>query len=100
MDIQQEMMAKAQAAKAASRKLAVLSTGVKNAALLAMADALEKRAELILEANAADLEEARGKGLKRSYLDRLMLNEGRIRQMAEGLRQTAAQRPPRPRRIF
>ncbi|MCI6086769.1 MAG: glutamate-5-semialdehyde dehydrogenase [Selenomonas sp.] len=90
MDIQQEMMAKAQAAKAASRKLAVLSTGVKNAALLAMADALEKRAELILEANAADLEEARGKGLKRSYLDRLMLNEGRIRQMAEGLRQTAA----------
>ncbi|MDY4417549.1 MAG: gamma-glutamyl-phosphate reductase, partial [Selenomonas sp.] len=90
MDIQQEMMAKAQTAKAASRKLAVLSTGVKNAALLAMADALEKRAELILEANAADLEEARGKGLKRSYLDRLMLNEGRIRQMAEGLRQTAA----------
>ena len=90
MDIQQEMMAKAQAAKAASRKLAVLSTGVKNAALLAMADALEKRAELILEANAADLEEARGKGLKRSYLDRLMLNEARIQQMAEGLRQTAA----------
>ena len=36
------------------------------------------------------VEEARAKGLKRSYLDRLMLNEGRIRQMAEGLRQTAA----------
>ena len=90
MDIQQEMMAKAQAAKAASRKLAVLSTGVKNAALLEMANALEKRAELVLEANAADLEDARGKGLKRSYLDRLMLNEGRIQQMAEGLRQTAA----------
>ncbi len=90
MDIQKTMMEKAQAAKAASHKMAILSSGVKNAALMEMASALEKRAELVLEANAADLEEARGKGLKRSYLDRLMLNEGRIQQMAEGLRQTAA----------
>jgi len=90
MDIQKTMMEKAQAAKAASHKMAILSSSVKNAALMEMANALEKRAELVLEANAADLEEARGKGLKRSYLDRLMLNEGRIQQMAEGLRQTAA----------
>ena len=90
MDIQKTMREKAEAAKRASRALAILSTGVKNEALRAMADALEKRAELVLEANAQDLEEARAKGLKRSYLDRLMLNEGRIRQMAEGLRQTAA----------
>ena len=90
MDIQKTMMEKAQAAKAASHKMAILSSGVKNAALMEMASALEKRAELVLEANAADLEEARGKGLKRSYLDRLMLNEARIQQMAEGLRQTAA----------
>ena len=90
MDIQKTMMEKAQAAKAASHKMAILSSSVKNAALMEMANALEKRAELVLEANEADLEEARGKGLKRSYLDRLMLNEARIQQMAEGLRQTAA----------
>ncbi len=90
MDIQKTMMEKAQAAKVASHKMAILSSSVKNDALMEMANALEKRAELVLEANAADLEEARGKGLKRSYLDRLMLNEARIQQMAEGLRQTAA----------
>lgn len=90
MDINAEIRAKAEAAKAASRALGVLPTGVKNAALLAMADALEKRSELILAANEQDLEEARQKGLKRSYLDRLMLNDSRIAKMAEGLRQTAA----------
>lgn len=90
MNIQETMLAKAQAAKAASRKLAVCGSSVKNEALLAMADALEKRSELILEANQMDLEDARQKGLKRSYLDRLMVNENRIAQMAEGLRQTAA----------
>lgn len=89
MDIQAEMKQKAEAARAASRKLAVLSTGVKNAALMAMADALEKRSELILKANELDLEEARQKKVRRSYLDRLMLDEGRIASMAEGLRQTA-----------
>lgn len=90
MDIEAGMKKKAEEARAASRKLSILPTGVKNKALLAMADALEKRSSLILEANEQDLEEARQKGLKRSYLDRLMLNETRIEQMAEGLRQTAA----------
>ncbi len=90
MEIEELMIEKAKAAKAASRKLAVVSTRVKDAALLAMADALEKRTALILAANEQDLEEARKKGLKRSYLDRLMLNEPRIEAMAQGLRQTAA----------
>lgn len=89
MDFEAEMKKKAEAARAASRKLSVLPTGVKNKALLAMAEALEKRSSVILAANEQDLEEARQKGLKRSYLDRLMLNESRISQMAEGLRQTA-----------
>lgn len=89
MDIHELMQSKAEAAKAASYPLAVLPTGVKNKALLYMADALEKRSELILHANEEDLEQARQAGLKRSYLDRLMLNEDRIRSMAEGLRQTA-----------
>ncbi|MBQ1336399.1 MAG: glutamate-5-semialdehyde dehydrogenase [Selenomonadaceae bacterium] len=90
MDIKNEIIKKAEAAKAASYQMAILPTGIKNKALHAMADALERRAEMILEANAQDLEDARQKGLKRSYLDRLMLNETRIAQMAEGLRQTAA----------
>ena len=90
MDIEAVMRRKAEEARKASRKLGVLSTSVKNKALLAMADVLEKRSAMILAANEQDLEDARQKGLKRSYLDRLMLNETRIRQMAEGLRQTAA----------
>ena len=55
-----------------------------------MACALEDGAALILAANAADLEAARAKKIKKSFLDRLMLDEGRIHSMAEGLRQTAA----------
>ena len=90
MDIQAEVRKKAEAAKAASYKLGTLSTKVKNEALLAMAHALEQRSSMILAANAQDLEEARQKGVKRSYLDRLMLDENRIAGMAEGLRQTAA----------
>ena len=90
MDIQAEMRQKAEAAKKAAAKLALLSTDVKNKALLAMADALEKRSEVILQANELDLEDARQKKVKRSYLDRLLLDEGRIASMAEGLRQTAA----------
>lgn len=90
MDIRGNMLKKAEAARQASYKMAILPTDVKNKALHSMADALERRAELILEANAQDLEDARRKELKRSYLDRLMLNEERISQMAKGLRQTAA----------
>ena len=90
MDIQAEVRKKAEAAKAASYKLGTLSTKVKNEALLAMAHALEQRSSMILAANAQDLEEARQKGVKRSYLDRLLLDENRIVGMAEGLRQTAA----------
>lgn len=90
MDIQAFMLDKADKAKTAARNMAVISTELKNQALLAMADALEKRSELILSENAKDLEEGRQKGLKRSYLDRLMLDENRVSQMADGLRQTAA----------
>lgn len=90
MSLEEEIKAKAVMAQHAAIELAVLSTEVKNQALLAMADALLKRQELILTENLKDLEMARQKGIKRSMLDRLMLNEDRIAQMAEGLRQTAA----------
>lgn len=90
MDLHEMIFSQAEAAKAASRRLAVLPSPVKNKALEAMAYALEERVSVILEANAEDLEAARKKGTKRSFLDRLMLNEERIHAMADGLRQTAA----------
>ena len=65
------------------------STEEKNAALLAMADALERNAAAILAANAQDMEAARGH-VSEVMLDRLALTEGRIAGMAEGVRQVAA----------
>lgn len=90
MDLHDMIVKQAETAKSASRRLAVLPSPIKNKALEAMACALEDGAALILKANAADLEAARAKKIKKSFLDRLMLDEGRIHSMAEGLRQTAA----------
>lgn len=79
----------AAAAKAASTVVAQLTAEQKNAALLAMADALESGMADILEANRADMERERANGMSESMLDRLMLNENRVRDMAVGLRQVA-----------
>lgn len=90
MDIEQIVRERAAEAKAASRKLAVLPTALKNSALLKMASLLEKRAELVLAANEEDLKEARDNGVKASFLDRLLLTPERIKGMADGLRAMAA----------
>lgn len=90
MSIEELIREKARAAKKASYTLGILSAEVKNNALLKMADALEKGTELILSENATDMKKARENKLKESYLDRLLLDENRIAQMAQGLRQTAA----------
>ena len=79
----------AAAAKAASTVVAQLTAEQKNAALLAMADALESGMADILEANRADMERERANGMSEGMLDRLMLNEARVRDMAVGLRQVA-----------
>lgn len=101
MSIEEMIRGKAEAAKKASRQMALLEPGMKNKALCAMADGLEEQAQLVLEANAQDLEEARTeKGIKSSYLDRLMLDEKRIHAMAEGLRETAALADPVGRSDF
>jgi glutamate-5-semialdehyde dehydrogenase len=78
------------AAREASRLLAALPTGVKDAALLAIADALEARTPEILEANALDMASGREGGLDAALLDRLALDEGRVRSMAAGVRAIAA----------
>lgn len=80
----------AQAARVAARRLASVSTAVKNEALFAMAQALQGEAAAILAANARDCEAARQQGITGAFLDRLRLDEVRIGAMAEGLRQTAA----------
>ena len=86
--------AKAQAAKQAAAKLAVTSTAVKNAALLAMAAALEAQQFEILAANERDMTAAAAKGMKSSMLDRLKLTAERISGMADGLRQVAGLADP------
>ena len=86
--------AKAQAAKQAAAKLAVTSTAVKNAALLAMAAALEAQQSEILAANERDMTAAATKGMKSSMLDRLKLTAERISGMADGLRQVAGLADP------
>lgn len=77
-------------ARAASRVIAAATTGVKNAALLAIADALDgARATLIAE-NQKDLEAGANNGLDAAMLDRLALKPSTIDGMIEGLRQVAA----------
>src|ERR1044071_6390258 len=78
------------AAKSASRRLAALPTAEKDAALHAIADALEARTPEILEANARDLEAGRESGLSSALMDRLALDATRVRGMADGARAIAA----------
>jgi len=81
-------------ARAASRVLARASTADKNAALAAIAGAIEARTAELLKANAEDLAAARKDRLDAALLDRLELNETRITAMAEGLRAVAALADP------
>ena len=77
-----------QRAKAATATLSTLTTEKKNAALLAMANALVEDTAAILAANAADMEAAKAT-ISQVMLDRLALTEARIAAMAEGIRQVA-----------
>ncbi|WP_417605337.1 glutamate-5-semialdehyde dehydrogenase [Oceanimonas baumannii] len=82
MDLQQMGCA----ARSASYQLAEASTQTKNAALMAMAEALEANAEAILAANAKDLDAARDNGIGEAMLDRLMLNPARLKAIADDVR--------------
>ena len=78
-----------QRAKAATAALSSITTEQKNAALLAMADALVADTAAILTANEADMEAAKD-SISPVMLDRLALTDSRIAAMAEGIRQVAA----------
>ncbi|WP_127131533.1 glutamate-5-semialdehyde dehydrogenase [Georgenia sp. SYP-B2076] len=80
----------ARAAKKASRVLATATRATKDAALLAMADALVADAPRIVAANAEDLERGRATNMTTSLLDRLALDETRIGAIADALRELAA----------
>jgi glutamate-5-semialdehyde dehydrogenase len=82
--------ARCAAAKRAARGLATLDTATKNAALEAIAAALEERSAEIIDANALDLEEGRAAQLSAALLDRLALDERRIAGMAAGVRAIVA----------
>jgi glutamate-5-semialdehyde dehydrogenase len=90
MDVAAQVEAKARAAKAAARALALAPTRAKNEALQQMARGLEEKAAAVLDANRSDLDRARTAGLTRAFVDRLTLTDGRIEEMAAGLRQIAA----------
>jgi len=87
VSIREEIIAQARGAKRAAEVLANLSTEMKNQALEAIATELENSMEEILEENRKDLEAGEKAGLSRALLDRLLLNEDRIRSMADGLRE-------------
>ena len=72
-------------AKEASKKISLLTTQMKNDALTAMADEIEAETDLIMEANNADVEDAREK-LNSVMIDRLSLSPERIKGMADGIR--------------
>ena len=90
MDYAAELNEKGKVARQAARKLAVLSTDVKNQALQAMAEALQTNQQAILAANQIDIDNGQAKGMSRPLLDRLLLTADRISAMADGLRQIAS----------
>lgn len=80
--------------KEAQRILAAENSSRIDAALAAVADSLERDAEYILSANAADIKAGRESGLSEAFIDRLTLTQARIEGMAQGLRKLAAAESP------
>ncbi len=85
-----ELEERGRAAKAASKKLALLSTGIKNKALLSIADALIDRLNEVLIANKIDYEKAKASGMSEAMLDRLMLSPSRLEGIAQDVKTVAA----------
>jgi glutamate-5-semialdehyde dehydrogenase len=90
VDIKTYMQGVGRQAREASRAVARADTNQKNAALLAMAAAIERDADKLIAANEQDMAHARRAGYDTALLDRLALNSKTVAGMAEGLRQIAA----------
>jgi glutamate-5-semialdehyde dehydrogenase len=94
MNIPAYMKELGERARRASRVMARATTAQKNAALLAMADAFERDCKTLLAENRKDLDAGTAGGLDGAMLDRLELNEARVKAMADGVRQVAALADP------
>jgi glutamate-5-semialdehyde dehydrogenase len=90
MSLKEEALRLGKLAKAASRRLAPLSSSEKNRALLGMADKLQARSDFLVAENQKDLEFAKERGLSSALLDRISLNPSRVREMGKGMRDVAA----------
>ena len=94
MDIDQYMTDLGRRARHASRAMARASTAAKNAALDAVARAIERDAQALKDANARDVARAREKGLDAAFIDRLTLSDNALKTMVAGLRQVASLADP------
>ena len=81
-------------ARAASYKLAAVSTFEKNNALLKIADAILENADYILSENKKDIENAKSNNMSESLIDRLMLNHDRIKSISDGIKSIVALEDP------
>lgn len=88
-DVREGVKTIAEKAKNASRFLATLSTGLKNQALVEMADCLEENQHRLITENQKDISAGKKAGLSRPMMDRLKLTQSVIRGMSEGLREVA-----------
>src|SRR5262245_331406 len=93
-DLSAYMLGLGRAARAASRELARAGTDAKNRALAAMAAELRARGTALIEANRADVEQARKAGRDGAFVDRLTLTPKSVGQMAKGLEDVAALEDP------
>jgi len=99
MTLHDEIVAVGDRAVAAARKLVLLNTRKKNTILQFMADELEARKAVVLEANKKDVEEGRNAGLSPAMVDRLLLTVSRMDGMIKGLRAVAGLKDPIGTRI-
>ncbi len=90
MNIKEHVNDVARKAREASRILSTVSSEVKARSLRAMADALIDKEKALIGENQKDLDKARRDGLSEPLVERLVLNEKRIQEMAKGLREVAA----------
>ena len=93
-EIENTLESMGEKAKLATYALAVMSASDKNRALNVMADSIENESAGILAENLKDLKAGEKKGLSVAMLDRLKLDEDRIKAMADGLRDVASLEDP------
>jgi len=94
MTIETTIINMAKAARSAAAEMAKSGSNQKNAVLFGMADAIEKHASRIKEANQKDLDRAGEMGISKAMIDRLTVSDATINSMAKGLREVAGLNDP------